>query len=357
MTFAPLAPRLAQRLPRLEEARFAVVPHRRLPEALRKRAEVHYFNVPLSAGAGAAVLVEPKGGDESSPGHAPAQLRPLVILLHGLGDDCTFPHWHWMDLLLQEGLAVLSVDWDGHGPSGASPLDFQGATRSLPLLLQKLFGASGVGLMPEVHEGPPVFLMGHSMGAAFALICASRPDVARHVSGVVAVSPAICAQVADYRRAERFAFASPGNWLSDFLGRVPHYGVRAMLPRPGGRRHEAFPVRAKVGLSLSEQLHAFLRETFEERRVLRKVHVPVLWLHGAKDQFVPLAKAQALLAEIPSALFSHVDRSRGHVRMAFSQCAPQYAARFISTCLSVGYGPALGFAQGSVARHSGEARP
>jgi pimeloyl-ACP methyl ester carboxylesterase len=250
-----------------------------------------------------------------------------------------------MELLLQQDIAVLSVDWDGHGPSGASHLDFQGATRSLPLLLQKLFGESGVGLMPEFHEGPPVFLMGHSMGGAFALICASRPDVARHVSGVIAVSPAVCAETADYRRAERFTFANPGNWVSDFLGRVPFYGVRAMLPRPSGRRHESFPVRAKVGLSLSEQLHAFLRETFEERRVLRKVQVPVLWLHGAKDRFVPLAQAQVFLAEIPSALFSHVDRRRGHVRMAFSQSAPQYAARFISTCMSVAQGSSAALRQ------------
>ena len=327
---------LASRLPALDEARFAVSPHRRVPEILKKKANIAYFTIPLAAGAGAAVFAEPR----TSPA-ASAHPRPLVILMHGLGDDCTFPHWHWIDLLLQQDLAVLSVEWDGHGPSGASHLDFQGATRSLPLLLHKVFGQPGVGLLPERHEGPPLFLMGHSTGAALALICASRPDVARHVSGVVVVSPTVCVGNADYRRAERFAFASPAAWVKDFFGRVPYYGVRAMLPRPGGRRHEPFPLRMKVGLSIADQLYAFLRETFEQRRILRKVNVPVLWLHGARDRFVPLTQAQALLSEIPSALFSHVDRDRGHVRMAFSQSAPQYAARFIATCMQVGaaHGP------------------
>ena len=47
------------------------------------------------------------------------------------------------------------------------------------------------------------------------------------------------------------------------------------------------------------------------------------------------------LRQVQSALFSHVDRDRGHVRMAFSQSAPQYAARFIATCMQVGaaHGP------------------
>jgi pimeloyl-ACP methyl ester carboxylesterase len=329
-------------LPALDEARFGAAAHRRVPDVLRRKARVTHFTVPLAAGTGAAVLVEPRppadgSGSSVSSSRASGRKtwRPLVILIHGLGDDCTFPHWHWMDLLLQQELAVLSVDWDGHGPGGGSHLDFQGATRSLPLLLQKLFGQPGQGLLPESHEGPPVFLMGHSTGAALALICASRPDAARHVEGVVAVSPTVCAAQADYRRAERLTFASPGAWMSDFAGRVPYYGVRAMLPRPGGRRHEAFPVRVRVGLSAAEQLQAFLRETFEERRILRKVNVPVLWLHGARDRFVPLSRAQPLMDEIPGALFSHVDRARGHVRMAFSLAAPQYAARFVATCLEV----------------------
>ena len=132
---------------------------------------ISYFEVPLSTGSGTAFLSVPKGIESAQ--------KSLVILVHGLGDDCSYPLLHWIRFLNANGMSVLSFDWDGHGVDGSSILDFQQATRSIPLIIYRLFGDEERTGLSAKRIGPSCFLMGHSMGAAYALIAATRHDVAK----------------------------------------------------------------------------------------------------------------------------------------------------------------------------------
>jgi pimeloyl-ACP methyl ester carboxylesterase len=196
-------------------------------EFLKKKAKVEIVTVPLAMGLGKALLLEP---------HVPSQPASLIIFMHALGEDYLGPYLHWFDELLDAGASVLSIQWDGHGAEGASHLDFQAATRTLPLVLQKVLGEPGKGLLPALAGRHSVFLAGHSFGASLALIAASRPDVARLVSGVLAVSPVVASRRLSFRQSERSAFRELRAWTQDFLPRLPLYGISSFLPFWKGKR-------------------------------------------------------------------------------------------------------------------------
>jgi alpha-beta hydrolase superfamily lysophospholipase len=318
---------LAERLTSMPETLFARSPHRRVPENCRKIADFAYFFVPLANGTGGAVLASPR---EPRPGPA-----VLVILSHALGFDSTYPYWHWIEALNAKGLHVLSVDWDGHGVTGGSALDMQTATRSLPLLLQRLYGEAGVASFSARRPGPMCFLMGHAAGAAYGLLAASRPDCSKILSGVIAVSPAVNTGSDGMFRRERWTVLNPMAWFKDLLTLVPFYGLSGVIPPSAKRQAKTFPLRLRIGIDQEVQLADFVNETFASRKVLRNVQTPVLWFHGAKDRRIPFERALPLMTEIPSALFTHVDEQRGHTRMMYSSEIPNYAAKFIDVCVSL----------------------
>lgn len=318
---------LAERLMSMPEADFAKTSHRKVPEICRKNAEFSYFSVPLANGIGTAVLASPK---EARPGEP-----VLVILCHGLGFDSTYPYWHWIDALNMKGFHVLSIDWDGHGVNAGSALDMQTASRSLPLVLQKLYGESGAVQLSPTRRGPLCFLMGHAAGAAYGLLTASRQDCAKIISGVIAVSPTVNTGTDGFFKRERWAILNPMAWFKDFLALIPYYGLSGVIPPSAKKQQKSFPLRLRIGIDHEIQLANFVNETFAARRVLQNLQTPVLWLHGARDKRVPFERALSLMTEIPSALFTHVDENRGHTRIMYAVEIPAYAAKFIDTCASL----------------------
>lgn len=312
---------LAERLMSISEAQFVRAPHRRVPEACRKVAEFSYYSVPLASGTGGAVLAAPLQKRSGS--------QVLVILVHSLGFDATYPYWHWIESLNALGIHVLSVDWDGHGFSGGSALDLQTATRSLPLLLQRLYGAAGEAALSGKRAGPLCFLMGCASGAAYGLLAASRKDCSQLLSGVIAVSPTVNTGADGGFSKERGTYLNPMAWVKDFLTVVPFYGATGVMPPSNKRQSKAFPLRLRIGIDWERQLAEFVSETFAKRKVLKNVQTPVLWFHGARDKRVPLERARPLMLEIPAALYTHVDEYRGHTRMMFASEVPKYAAKFI----------------------------
>lgn len=318
---------LAERLMSMPEESFAQSSHRRVPEICRKVADFNYFYVPLANGVGSGVLASPK---EPRAGE-----QVLVILCHALGFDATYPYWHWVEALNAKGLHVLSVDWDGHGVHRGSSLDMQTATRSLPLLLQRLYGEQGSSQLAPSRKGPLCFLMGHAAGASYGLLAAARSDCSKIISGVIAVSPTVNTCTDGSFRRERWTVLSPVAWLKDFLGLIPYYGLAGVIPPSLKKQLKMFPLRLRIGIDREVQLANFVTETFAARRVLKNVKTPVLWFHGARDKRVPFERALPLMTEIPSALFTHVDEKRGHTRIMYAAEVPAYAAKFIDTCANL----------------------
>lgn len=315
---------VAARLNKIQWAKFEGSGRRYFTTNKLHDVSVTFYEIPLSTGPSTAFLSVPRG-------IASAQ-NSLVILMHGFGDDCSYPLLHWTKLLNANGLSVLSFDWDGHGVSSSSILDFQQATRSLPLLIYRLFGEEGGSGLSAKRAGPSCFLMGFSMGASYALIASTRHDVAKNIDGVIAVSPALNISSSTKSTGELINNLYPSAWFKDFVNKFEYYGLDGIFPATGSLARKSFPLRMRTAIDYVDQVKRFVNETFVKRRILREVKVPVLWMHGMRDRIAPYSSAASLMMEIPSAFFAHNDEKRGHVRMAFSDQIPKYCSTFIRQC-------------------------
>jgi pimeloyl-ACP methyl ester carboxylesterase len=271
----------------------------RLAEVSRLSVQARWFSVPLASGIGVAALLTPASASTSR--------RALVILLNSYGPGGMASEWPWISSLLAKGLSVLSVELDGHG-EGASLWDAAASSRSIPLLLHKLYSDSASAFLVRSDDLPRCFLMGNSLAGTMALVAATRAEVASVVSGVVVVSPMV---------------ALPRSRGSKTLK------AGKTIPR-------ALGFRKRVGVDPVDQVRAFLAENVERQGLFKKVRVPVLWMHGARDRLVPVEKAMPIMTSIPAALFSHIDEKRGHSLMKASAEISNYAANFIEQCVDGG---------------------
>jgi predicted esterase len=131
---------------------------------------------------------------------------PLVILLHGLGEDADT--WAYLGpVLLKHGYAVLALDSRGHGQSlgqlQGAPVSWRWmddtAWQKLPadvLLWVRQWPKLLKTQHPEVAQGRSPILVGAGLGANVALIAAgNRGKIkAQSIAGVVALSPTLNAK-------------------------------------------------------------------------------------------------------------------------------------------------------------------
>jgi len=164
-TTAPVAP---------SEFRTAASPAAR---AAARRAGVDLARIVGSGRRGRVTAADIAGRSPDPAGvalHRSGGSGTPVVLLHGLFDD----HRGWRDLprrLAAAGHAVLSVDLPGHGDSAAAP--------SLDAAIEAVFTA----VAQAVPQGP-LRLMGHSLGALFAVTLALR--LGERVERVILSAPA-----------------------------------------------------------------------------------------------------------------------------------------------------------------------
>lgn len=314
---------VAERLRKLPDERSKTVSRSRIREA-GKICGVSAFTIPLASGQSEAILCTPKTSRADFD-------NPLIVFMHGLGDDTSAPFLSWQETLAGEGFSSLSLCWDGHGSRAQSALDLGVATRTLPLFIEKLYGPAYSLADWTPRPGPRCILVGHSVGAALALIAATRPDVARAVAGVVAISPAVAIRFAGSRVGDSLAGYHPSIIVRDRIPRIGREGlVTAFEPISSsilGINKDK--VRYHVGLDPVLQMKLFSDEVFGRQRVLNSVKTPVLWMHGARDHTVPLKSAAPLMREIPASLFVHTDPLRGHRLMVISEETLAYVVSFL----------------------------
>lgn len=179
---------------------------------------------------------------------------PGVVAMHGWGGnaECMLP---FAALLHGAGYGTLLVDARNHGRSDSDTFS------SLPRFAEDLeHGFEWLAGLPEADSGR-VALLGHSVGAAAALLVASRR---RDVAAVVSIA----------------AFAHP-----------------AVLMRRQMRAHliPYFPVGWAV-LRYIERTIGARYEAIAPLNTIRHVRCPVLLVHGADDRRVPLNDARAIHA-------------------------------------------------------------
>lgn len=176
---------------------------------------------------------------------------PGVVLVHGWESarDRTLPH---AQVLHAAGFHVLTIDVRGHGANGPEELpmsvgEFAADARA---------GVAAIQRRPEVTA---VALLGHSMGAAGALVAAAAD---RGVAAVIAV-----ATPADPHRLTRQTFR---------LARLP-------IPDP-----IAWPLAwLTIRVYLRPRGHRV--SDVSASRAVRDIGVPTLLVHGTDDRVVPVA--------------------------------------------------------------------
>jgi pimeloyl-ACP methyl ester carboxylesterase len=179
---------------------------------------------------------------------------PAVVLMHGWGANAALmlpavPPLH------AAGFAVLLLDARCHGNSDDE--DFT----SMPRFAEDIAtGLDWLGAQPGV-DGSRLVLVGHSVGAAAALLCATQRD---DVRAVVSLS----------------AFAHPAELMRRWL-------------------HEQHLPWWPLGWAVARHVQRVIGARFDEiapLATLPRVRCPVLLVHGRHDETAPFADAQRLVA-------------------------------------------------------------
>jgi dipeptidyl aminopeptidase/acylaminoacyl peptidase len=186
---------------------------------------------------------------------------PLVCLCHGVPsgdtpqpDDGGYPAL--AERLCQENLAVYFFNFRGSGDSGGN-MDPMGWTRDLQTVLDYLNGLDNI-------DKSRLFLVGFSAGAAVSIYVASQD---KRVSGVAACAcPAEITPVHDNN-----------NWqvYIDHLREI------------GAIRDEGFPSSLDEWVKGFQQIHPI-------KHVGGIAPRPVLFIHGSRDETVPVSHAERL---------------------------------------------------------------
>lgn len=179
---------------------------------------------------------------------------PTVLAMHGWGANAAMM-WPVVPPLHAAGFAVLLIDARCHGRSDDEPFT------SMPRFAEDI--AAGLAWLrgrPEIASDR-LALLGHSVGAAAALLHASRHH---DVRAVISLS----------------AFAHPGEVMRRFMAekRVP------------------YPV---LGWYVLRHVQRVIGASFDDiapLATLPHVRCPTLLVHGRGDQTVPVDDAQRLLA-------------------------------------------------------------
>ncbi len=251
----------------------------------------------------------------------PAQ-GPTLVAVHGLGGS----HANWLALgpLLAPTCRVLAPDLPGFGLTRA-----HGRSTSI--------SANGALLRRFVAEvaGGPAIWVGNSMGALITVLEAvDHPEL---VAGAVLIDPALfplprhrpdplvsalfaayftpglgAAAVAGRRRVR-----SPEQMAMDSLElcsvdarRIPE--PVAAAHRALGRARADFPDVPRDFVVAARSMLPVLRRRRRLGRLLARIQVPVLLLHGERDRLVPIRASVELAAEHPHWQFA-MARDVGHL--------------------------------------------
>nr|XP_031532206.1 monoglyceride lipase isoform X6 [Vicugna pacos] len=185
--------------------------------------------------------------------------RALVFVSHGAGEHCG-RYDELARMLVGLGLLVFAHDHVGHGQSEGERMvvsDFQVFIRDV---LQH------VDLVQKDHPGLPVFLLGHSMGGAIAILTAAdRPG---HFSGMILISPLVLA-----------------NPESATTFKVDLYNTDPLICRAG--------LKVCFGIQL-------LNAVSRVERALPKLTLPFLLLQGSADRLCDSRGAYLLMESAKS---------------------------------------------------------
>ncbi|MBU1227543.1 MAG: lysophospholipase [Actinobacteria bacterium] len=209
----------------------------------------------------------------------PAAPRRIVVLVHGYAEHSN-RYAHVAAALVADGAAVYAEDHLGHGRSDgerALIVDFEHVVDDL---------AGLVARAGEDHPGLPIVMLGHSMGGLLSARFAQRHP--GRLAGLV-----LCgAVVGDWNWARDVLQQAemppaPDEWsgMSRDPQAVHEYSTDPLVYRDAYKR----PLLEAEVIAL---------DRFMEQ--IDRVDIPVLFLHGAADPYVPYATSLAAVKAFPT---------------------------------------------------------
>ncbi|NVO17274.1 MAG: alpha/beta fold hydrolase [Rhodoplanes sp.] len=228
-----------------------------------------------------------------TPDEAVARPLPAVLVMHGWGSNAAMM-LPVVAPLREAGFAVLLLDARCHGRSDDE--DFA----SMPRFAEDI--AAGLGFL-RAQSGiaaDRVGLIGHSVGAAAALLHASR----RHdVRAVVSLS----------------AFAHPREIMRGWMA----------------EKHVPYPL---IGWYVLRHVEHVIGASFDDiapLATIMRAECPVLLVHGRQDTTVPFSDAERLAAAAPGVILLPVDGDHD-LRDALSPHTGTLVAFLAGTCREPG---------------------
>ncbi len=173
---------------------------------------------------------------------------PLAILFHGYRSASAERDFcGGMKLCRDKGFNVLLVDQRAQGRSGGRAITF-GIKERYDCLSWAQYASKRFG------EDVPILLVGISMGAATVTMASSLP-LPENVIGIAADS----------------AYSSPSEIIKEVIKqrRLPQH-ITYFLARLGARIYGSFDL-----------------DEYSSAEALKSCHIPVLFIHGEADDFVP----------------------------------------------------------------------
>lgn len=238
--------------------------------------------------------------------------EPCVVLLHGYLESMLV--WDDFVPLLYKKVRVVTLDLPGHGIS-----EVKGRIHTMEYLADTIREALDTLGIERCT------LVGHSMGGYVALaFCEKYPG---RLDGLVLLSstPNADSQEKKADRNREIELVEAGR--KELLAHIAP--AAGFAPENRKRLENAIEeLQEQVYLTEDAGIEALLRGMIERKdrnEMLRETKVPVLFLLGCKDSYIPLESARKLVAEHPQAQVVWLEHS-GH--MGFVE-EPEAAANAI----------------------------
>jgi len=283
---------------------------------------------------------------DSAPSDSAAGIAvPLVVLIHGLGDEADT--WrHLIPLLNSWGCRALALDLPGFGRSAApGKISFKNHVAAVLRLIKAVVQG------PEQDGGnvPPVFLVGNSMGAVIAEEAALKmPDIVRGIvllDGSIPGGPAnpgllVLARLLftrgwyrSYRDDPERAWGSLYPYYADIEGMPPldreflRRRVMARVKSPSQERAFFATQQSLVWVTITAS------SRFSRKIPKFKGKITLFW--GEKDKIVPISSTAPFRA-LRNDIELHFIPGAGHLphQEKPEECARRIAD-FVNNCLLI----------------------
>lgn len=213
------------------------------------------------------------------------EVRRIVLIVHGYAEHGG-RYAHVAEVLAGQGAAVYAPDHLGHGRSDgerALIVDFENVVEDLERLAD---------IARSDHAGVPLVLMGHSMGGLLAARFIERGE-ARSGANVVAGAAFLGAVLGDWEWARKVV-------TTDNIPDVPS-DPNGMSRDPETNRQYAEDPLVYHGIYKKPLLVSELATLDRFNAEIARITIPLLFLHGTEDPFVPYQTSLDAVERMPSA--------------------------------------------------------